>query len=148
MAQNRREFLLWLRRGLIGLGLAGGALTIERLLRPPRVYQLGQRLNLGPTINLTAGARLYFAAQDLHVFHTPRGICAISGRCTHLGCSLKLEPEGFACPCHGARFNLLGMPQSGPAVKPLAWYLIVKDTQGQLWVHLAEQVSPNTWINI
>ncbi len=31
--------------------------------------------------------------------------------CPHLGCSINLNlPAGFACPCHGARFDLDGGP--------------------------------------
>jgi Rieske Fe-S protein len=28
--------------------------------------------------------------------------------CPHLGCSVNLGNGGFACPCHGAEFNLDG----------------------------------------
>ena len=36
---------------------------------------------------------------DFHVF---------SSTCPHLGCAVTQAPEGFACPCHGAKFTLAG----------------------------------------
>jgi len=48
---------------------------------------------------------------------------SVSGVCTHLGCSIRLElsdgkPE-FACNCHDSRFDLDGINLSGPAPSPL-----------------------------
>jgi len=36
--------------------------------------------------------------------------------CTHLGCRLAVTATGgFACPCHGSRFDRDGNPVAGPA---------------------------------
>lgn len=47
---------------------------------------------------------------------------AYSGICTHNGCTVGYD-EGaaeFACPCHGARFEVAtGEPVQGPAQRPL-----------------------------
>lgn len=39
--------------------------------------------------------------------------------CTHLGCNVSFSKEGFACPCHGSRFDIAGNVIKGPAIKPL-----------------------------
>ena len=42
--------------------------------------------------------------------------------CSHLGCSIALNPEAktFDCPCHGSRFHLDGTVLHGPAADPLS----------------------------
>lgn len=45
-----------------------------------------------------------------------------SSSCSHLGCSINLNPDKkeFECPCHGSRFHLDGTVLNGPAAAPLA----------------------------
>ena len=43
-----------------------------------------------------------------------------SSYCTHLGCRIRtLEDGKLICPCHGSVFGLDGIPEKGPAVRPL-----------------------------
>lgn len=44
-----------------------------------------------------------------------------SARCTHLGCAVTVSEDHFACPCHGATFDLSGAlrPGDNPAKRPL-----------------------------
>jgi Rieske Fe-S protein len=63
---------------------------------------------------------------------------AVDIKCTHKGCqvSYKLEmakPPGFACPCHGSKFDMSGKPLNGPATKPLGMYE-TKVVEGELLV--------------
>ena len=49
---------------------------------------------------------------------------ALSARCPHLGCSVALAPDAssFDCPCHGARFSLVGQrlnPDHNPALRDM-----------------------------
>jgi Rieske Fe-S protein len=39
--------------------------------------------------------------------------------CPHLGCTAAATPEGFACPCHGSRFETDGRVSRGPADRSL-----------------------------
>ncbi|NTV97980.1 MAG: FAD-dependent oxidoreductase [Chlorobiaceae bacterium] len=50
------------------------------------------------------------------------GFTAFDARCTHMGCPVGYDEAstGFYCPCHSGRFNLSGVPVSGPPVQPLA----------------------------
>jgi Rieske Fe-S protein len=81
------------------------------------------------------------------VLHGEQGLYALSGRCTHLGCGLLLNPEGFSCPCHGARFDLLGRPRSGPATRRLIWQRL-ELSGGQLVLDLGQRVAPGSWIRV
>jgi Rieske Fe-S protein len=55
------------------------------------------------------------------VFKDAEGIYAVSTICTHLGCVVKPNPEGFECPCHGSRFASNGEVTKGPAPRALPW---------------------------
>ncbi|MDP9240663.1 MAG: Rieske 2Fe-2S domain-containing protein [Actinomycetota bacterium] len=42
-----------------------------------------------------------------------------SAVCTHAGCTVAWSGSGFACPCHGSRFDAAGKVTNGPAASPL-----------------------------
>jgi cytochrome b6-f complex iron-sulfur subunit len=47
---------------------------------------------------------------------------ALKAECTHLGCLVQAEPlseSGFACPCHGSRYDAAGAVTRGPAPSAL-----------------------------
>lgn len=44
---------------------------------------------------------------------------ALSGQCTHQGCSIRVTSNQLRCPCHGSTFALDGAVQNGPAKRPL-----------------------------
>lgn len=48
-------------------------------------------------------------------------ICAISGRCSHMGAELiyNENEKSWDCPCHGSRFDRHGRVLSGPATEDL-----------------------------
>ena len=77
-----------------------------------------------PASSLQEGAFVSLAtAEGLPVFVRRRGeeITALDGRCTHMGCPVRLqEAGGFLCPCHGGRFDGEGAPVQGPPTRALA----------------------------
>ena len=147
MDTQRRGLITWFGRGMAALVGTGGLLLAGRFLRPLQARDLARRVDLGPPAGLPAGSARYLPGPDVHVIHDTRGIYAVSGRCTHLGCSLLRRPKRFDCPCHGARFDLLGRPISGPATRTLTWLKVdVRRLRGtrSLVLHLDESVEPGT----
>jgi ubiquinol-cytochrome c reductase iron-sulfur subunit len=68
---------------------------------------------------------------------TPEGYVAYSKLCTHLGCPVGLyeqELELLVCPCHQSMFKAYasGLPQFGPAPRPLPQLPLYIDGQGYL----------------
>lgn len=64
------------------------------------------------------GAVVY-ADQRVAVLRRDEQLYALSLVCTHLGCTVQVNPDGITCPCHGSRFNLAGEVLSGPAPRAL-----------------------------
>jgi Rieske Fe-S protein len=60
---------------------------------------------------------------------------ALSPVCTHLGCTVQKEPDGFRCPCHGSTYALDGTVVRGPAERPLTKYR-TELTGNSLFIHL------------
>ena len=85
----------------------------------------------------------FLADRRLFVFNSPEGFYAISSVCTHLGCNVKRAGQGFACPCHGSRFDDNGLVTRGPAPAPLAWYALALSPRGDLIVDLDRKVAPD-----
>ena len=65
------------------------------------------------------GAVVY-ADQRVAVLRRDDKLYALSLVCTHLGCTVQVNPDGLTCPCHGSRFNLAGEVLSGPAPRALS----------------------------
>jgi nitrite reductase/ring-hydroxylating ferredoxin subunit len=145
---DRRGALVLLSKGLAGVALSGGVVLAARFAQPPRVEDRGRRVSAGSLGALPPGASLHVPAPDVYVLHGPRGLFALSGKCTHLGCSLLRQAEGFSCPCHGARFDDLGRVSSGPAPRGLTWYATRVDENGQVWIYLDWPVEPGTTTRI
>ncbi|MEZ4236151.1 MAG: FAD-dependent oxidoreductase [Myxococcota bacterium] len=61
------------------------------------------------------------------VRRTAAGYEARDVRCTHLGCPVQRAPDGFRCPCHAGRYDLDGVPVSGPPPRPLATLPVAVD---------------------
>lgn len=57
---------------------------------------------------------------------------ALSLACTHLGCRVRPVDGGFACPCHGSRYDAGGRPVAGPARRPLS--PVALSARGEGWV--------------
>ncbi len=106
--------------------------------------------------DLPDGAALRFStdAFDGFVVNDGGAIRALSGSCTHMGCTLRYRPDrrDLRCPCHGASFDLAGRLANGrdgwgggypgdDAAYPLDLPDLarpgVKSEDGQIWIWTA-----------
>jgi len=116
---SRRDFLSFLVKGslagsaLLGLGTLLRFISFQSEQSPPSQYDLGVA-SAYPT-----GSRTPVPKAQAIIIHNEQGFSALSLICPHLGCTVNVNNDGFACPCHGSRFQLDGSLRNGPAGHPL-----------------------------
>ena len=154
----RRSFLGKLTGGILGLGAISTLLFSVRslipniLYEPPRKFKIGLPETFQDGVSFIDKQRIYII-RDVNSFH------AISGICTHLGCTLKFSPfkdkkeitvrnlsytsiGEFHYPCHGSKFRDESTNYAGPAPRPLQWFAVeLAPEDGQLTVNMAQIVD-------
>ena len=135
MHPSRRDFLkltldsLLAFGGLLGLGGLIRFLSYKSEPPQPTSFDLGLAANFQPDSTTT------FPEVPAVLIHGDSGFIAFSLVCTHLGCTVGVNPDGFACPCHGSRFNTDGYPVKGPASTPLKKLRLEQTADGKLILH-------------
>lgn len=158
--ESRRTFLHKVGLGGLIAGLAALGYQSFRSLVPNVLYEPPQKFKIGLPSNLAEGVT-FLEDRRLYVFREGSAYYAVSGSCTHLGCTVKytklnqpkaVEIDGerktipfeFHCPCHGSKFYADGTNYAGPAPRPLRWYQMeVSPDDGQLMVDLGQEVERN-----
>lgn len=115
--------------GLLGLG------ALLRFLAHQPDPGSPTEFDLGPASNYPPGSRTALPQAGAVLLHTPAGFQALSLACPHLGCQVNIEKDGFACPCHGSRFDPSGALLNGPAAAPLKSLKVELNEQGRLILH-------------
>jgi Rieske Fe-S protein len=127
---SRRDFLgeVWRLAGIGSSALGLGFLF--RSLPPARGES--REVELTPDLLARLGSGEGFVLNGLFVTGTTSAPKALSLECPHLGCTVAPGPSGFACPCHGSRFDRDGRVVSGPASRSLAVAPVEK--RGERWI--------------
>jgi Rieske Fe-S protein len=112
ISHTRRSFIATLVALPLLLTGVWRFLTPKGVKKPP-LLQVAQA-------DVPVGAALVFRQERVAIMREGSTFIALSLICTHLGCTVSVTAEGMNCPCHGSRFDRLGMVLAGPAERPLA----------------------------
>jgi Rieske Fe-S protein len=140
---NRRSFL---KRSASIFAIAAGGLALTTLLRQlvPRSVGSKRRIKVGKSGDYPVDTFTYLPEQKVFVYRDHEGVKSVSAVCTHLGCILEVNDEGFICPCHGSCYDKRGEVLSGPAPRSLGWFQMSKAPDGQLIIDLKKKVKPDS----
>ena len=127
---SRRDFLglLWTWTG--GALAAASGFVLFRSLRSAAPPVREAALDAAAVSRALASGGAFVG--ELFVTGSTGAPVAISLVCTHLGCRVSGAPGGFACPCHGSRFDPAGSPVAGPARSALARVPLAR--RGDTWI--------------
>ncbi len=144
----RRDFL-----GLAAVWSAGVALLFAlfgslRLPRAAVVPVASRKFRVTLPETLAAGEAFIPLGRSVAIFRDDGGVFAVSRICTHLGCLVKSEADGFHCPCHGSRFAPNGSVVKGPAPKALAWLSVTRVASGTYLIDEGKPVPAGTKVAV
>lgn len=144
---TRRRLLTWLSSfGLFGSAVVSVFSNLV-FIKPRATYGQPNRFNIGKPDGFPSGTRITLDEHNVCVVREGDKVCAISTVCTHLGCIVSASETGFACPCHGSRYDQDGAVTGGPAPKALPWYRVTLAPNGELEVDKGEEVPAGTYLN-
>ncbi len=134
MSIHRRTFV---GAALAGLGACASLVTTE--VRP-----VGGRIRLAlrdhPDLaRPTGSARLRVPGSDLTLYVlalADGSLAALSPICKHQGCTVDIEPDRLACPCHGSLYGRDGRVLRGPTQAPLDRFPTTVTPDGMLLIDI------------
>jgi len=141
---SRRSWLSLASMGSFFAALGTALAGILRLPNPAVLPGPARRFKLGSPDEFPVGSDTVFADQGLVLFRDNEGFYAVSAICTHLGCTVGRSKDGFACPCHGSRFDNAGKVVAGPAPRALPWLELARAADGHLIVNADNEVPEGT----
>ncbi|UCF35762.1 MAG: Rieske (2Fe-2S) protein [Acidobacteriota bacterium] len=145
---SRRRFLFWLSSALLaGSGLISAVSNLV-FMRPRATYGQPSRFAIGRPAEFPVGTRISMNVEKVCVVREEAGLAAISIKCTHLGCTVGVSETGFACPCHGSRFDQDGNVIGGPAPQALPWYKLTLAPNGDLEVDKSVTIEQGTYFGV
>ncbi len=133
---SRRDFLRLITRGMAA---ASGLLGLGMLARFFSYQGAGSQkteFDVGLVEDFPVGSRTVQTQVPALLVRSASGFAAFSLTCTHLGCTLLQEAEGFACPCHGSQFDDEGRVLRGPAIRDLERYQVMVDESDHVIIHI------------
>lgn len=123
-ARDRRNFLA-------GTAAFAGAMAVtaagtQRFMFPRVLFEPPTAFVAGKVDDFLEGQPVFFKEFNTWIIRTADRIYALSGRCTHLGCtpSWLSADQKFKCPCHGSGFRMTGVNFEGPAPRALERFQI------------------------
>lgn len=154
-ASLRREKLELTRRNFLSLigwsvlqvsGVAFGLMGLRYFwantsAAPPTKFTIGRAADAA---NFSETVPYVDVAQRTAVWRRGNTLIAIWLKCQHLGCTVKIVPTGYNCPCHGSKYDQNGNVYAGPAPRGLRWLGIAVTPAGDLQVDKNKQYPPLT----
>jgi cytochrome b6-f complex iron-sulfur subunit len=144
----RRRLFAWLS----SVGLFGSAVlaVVSNLVffKPRVTYSPSARFSIGKPEDFPPGTRIARETERVCIVREGNKLAAISTTCTHLGCIVSIADTGFACPCHGSRYDQDGNVTGGPAPKPLPWFKVTLAPNGELEVDKNTQVAQGSYFTV
>jgi cytochrome b6-f complex iron-sulfur subunit len=140
---TRREFVWYAWASSIALFMAGSTgATIAFAYPRFKEGEFGGKFYMGMVDEIEEGSVTVNREGKFFLVRAGTEFKALFQVCTHLGCLVRVTPEGYACPCHGSKFARNGRLVASPAPRDMDEFL-VEITEGEVWVEVDSQDFAN-----
>lgn len=144
----RRDFLGLAGLWAAGIAILGSVVGMARLPKPRVLPEASSQFRVGRPEDFAPGTVKVIGEHNVRVVGTGEGVAAMSLVCTHLGCIVSEDGGGFACPCHGSKFDAAGNVTGGPAPSPLKWLDVSQAADGSLVVDKGRTIASGTYYKV
>lgn len=122
--RDRRNFLAGTGAFTTAMLITAGG--TQRFMFPRLLFEPPSNFIAGKPDDYLPNQPIFFKDNRTWIIRMGDRIIALSGRCTHLGCTpawLNSDSK-FKCPCHGSGFRITGLNFEGPAPRALERFKI------------------------
>ena len=141
---TRRDFLGLAAMGSLAVTWILTFIGLGKFPMPALLPDVSNIFKIGKLEDIPVGTAKIFEEKKVRLVRDEKGIYAVSLICTHLGCIVAKTDKGYACPCHGSKFNNRGDVVGGPAPKGLNWLEVSQLPSGKLVVNADKIVKAGT----
>ncbi|MFI5335536.1 MAG: ubiquinol-cytochrome c reductase iron-sulfur subunit [Opitutales bacterium] len=127
-------------------GIIAGASGAIRFLVPNVLYEPDQRFKAGRPDDYADGSITFLESERVFLLRRGNTFRCLSAICTHLGCTVDHQGDGFHCPCHGSTFDAAGKVTGGPAPRALTWHLVTLSKDDRLLIDKGQSVEADKYL--
>ncbi len=128
--------------------IAASTAASVRFLVPNVLFEPNQRFRAGKPDDYPEGSVTFLDEEQVFLLRQGNTFRCLSAICTHLGCTVNRTEQGYHCPCHGSVFDDQGKVKSGPAPRPLDWFLVELTKDNRLLVDKNQHVQSDKYLAI
>lgn len=145
---SRRSLLTWVSSFALFGSAVISAFANFVFMKPRATYGQPSRFAIGRPDQFPPGTRISLDQRRICVVREGNKLAAISTTCTHLGCIVGVADTGFACPCHGSRYDQDGNVTGGPAPRALPWFQVTLAPNGEIEVDTSIEIKSGSYYNV
>ena len=139
---SRREFLWYAWASSLALFMVGsGGATIAFMYPRFKEGQFGGKFAMGHVDDIEDGSVTVSREGKFFLVRDGDDFMALYQVCTHLGCLLRQTPDGYACPCHGSKYDEAGTLVASPAPRDMDQFAVEVTEGGQVVVDTGVRVK-------
>jgi cytochrome b6-f complex iron-sulfur subunit len=144
---SRRDFFELTFGWLAGIfAVCASTVATVRFLVPNVLFEPSVLFKAGKPVDYPDGSVTFLEEERVFLVRQGNTFRCLSAICTHLGCTVDRADHGYHCPCHGSVFDDQGTVKSGPAPRPLEWFLVTLSKDSRLLVDKSQRVNSDKYL--